>query len=463
MTFNPCITDVMAADDSKPSRARLREPVVALRLIATGRELPLDANVRRWVLGKAPTCDLVIDDPFVSGLHCTFERRAPDGPVIARDRSSRNGTFVNGVPIEAAALRPGSLVVVGRTAMVAVAASQRGKKSPFELLRGRDPAFVRAVADARRAAQTDCSILIVGETGTGKDLLARLIHETSPRATGRYVAVNCGAIPRELIGSELFGHEKGAFTGAVTDRDGYFVEACGGTLFLDELGELPVELQPHLLRVLENRLVRRVGGVVERPIDVRIVAATNQLEGLGTPESRLRLDLFHRVATVVVVLPPLRERRGDIRELVLGMMADLAPQFGDKQVTGAAWQMLDGYDWPGNVRELSHAVARAMALGGDLLGPRDFLPDLPILRAPKRTLRAPTSHAQHAAEAPAVAVAAGGAPALPPYEALLRSAMADALSRNPSIRTAARSLGMPKSTFADKAKAWGLLDARPKR
>src|SRR5262245_27553221 len=211
MTFNACITDVLPADDTMPSRARPRAAIVALRMVATGRELPLEGD-RRWILGKATTCDLVIDDPFVSGLHCILERRSGDALVV-RDKSSRNGTFVNGVPIEAATLRPGSLIVVGRTALVAVAAAQLGRKTTFEQLRGSDPAFVKAVSDARRAAQTDCSILIVGETGTGKDLLARLIHDSSPRAAGPYVAVNCGAIPRELIGSELFGHEKGAFTG----------------------------------------------------------------------------------------------------------------------------------------------------------------------------------------------------------------------------------------------------------
>jgi DNA-binding NtrC family response regulator len=455
-------TCVLSPDDPMLCRARMRDAIVALRNTATGELIALDASARRWVLGSRRACDLVVRDAWVSGTHCLLERRTPGGPVIVRDRSSRNGTFVNGIPIEVAVLRPGSLIVVGRTTLVAVGEGGHTRRSAFELLRGSDAKFRHALDQALRAAQTECSVLIVGETGTGKDLVARLIHEASSRAAGPYVAVNCGAIPRELIGSELFGHERGAFTGAVNERDGYFVEASSGTLFLDELAELPLEQQPHLLRALENRRVRRVGGMVERPVDARIIAATNRVEGLGTTSSRLRLDLFHRVATVIVPLPPLRERSSDIRELVNWMVEDLAPQFGMKEVSQAAWSALTLYEWPGNVRELAHAVSRAMALGGEVLGPLDFLPDNAVLRAPMRALRAAhgTPPPQLAAEAAVSTIAIGAGPALPPYAAILRDAMVDALRRYQSIRRAARHLGMPKSTFADKAKAWGLITGK---
>jgi len=288
-------------------------------------------------------------------------------------------------------------------------------------------------------AQTDCNILIVGETGTGKDLLARVIHEGSRRAAGKFVPVNCGGIPRDLIASELFGHDKGAFTGATSDREGYFVEADGGTLFLDELGELPIELQPHLLRALETRQVRRVGGTAERPIDARIIAATNRVDGLGTESSRLRVDLYHRIATVVLALPPLRERMGDLVELVESTLEELSAEHGQKQVTEEGWKALASYPWPGNVRELRGAIARAVALGGEQLGPADFFPELRFGRRPTAALLPIVDES------------------LVPYQAMMRGAMEQALATHGTIRAAASHLGMAKSTFADKAKAWGLL------
>ncbi len=441
------------------------EPVVALRHTLTGVELAIPLGERRWLLGSRDGADLALDDPYVSGVHCVLERRGVAGALTVRDRASRNGTFVNGHPIESVVLRPGALLTIGRTTLVAVTAGGRGRRTTFEQIRGSDPALRLAVDHAMRVAQTDCSVLIVGETGTGKDLLARLIHEASRRASGPMVAVNCGGIPRELIGSELFGHERGAFTGAVTERDGYFLEASGGTLFLDELAELPLTLQPHLLRALETRRVRRVGGAVERPVDVRVVAATNRLEGLGTEGSALRLDLYHRLATVVIQLPPLRQRAGDLPELVADMMAGHAAQFGAKEIADEAWAGLAAHAWPGNLRELSHAVSRAMALGGDVLQLHDFLPrEAEREPAPPRGFgrgTVPPGGLQTMA-APAACDAAGRP--LAPYESMLRDAMVEALRRYPSIRGAASFLGMPKSTFADKARAWGLApDARAER
>ena len=418
--------------------------VIALRLTSGGAEIQLPTTGHRWVVGSALSCDIVIADPAVSQIHCIVERQAGGGLVV-RDHKSRNGTRVDGNPVEGAELRVGSYLTIGRTTLVALAGLTRGPKRAVELLRGRDPALRTTIDQALRAAPTDCNILIVGETGTGKDLLARTIHEGSRRVRDPFVAVNCGAIPRELIGSELFGHEKGSFTGAHADREGYFVEAHGGTLFLDEIGELPLELQPNLLRVLETRRVRRVGGAAERAVDVRIVAATNRLDGLGTDAARIRLDLYHRVATVVLALPPLRERMADLPDLVESILDELAAEHGTHRLTEDAWTALGHYDWPGNVRELRHAIARAVALGDTELGPRDFFPELG------------GGHGRYGIGMPPPLP---DPDSLPPYEAMLRSAMEQALRTQGSIRAAAEHLGMPKSTFADKAKAWGLFPRR---
>jgi DNA-binding NtrC family response regulator len=421
--------------------------IIALRNVSTGEVLQLGTRYR-WLLGSDPSCELRIVDPFVSGTHCLLERRE-DGSLRVRDRDSRNGTFVDGNHVEGAVLRVGSYLTVGRTTLIAVSnvASNNGEpRRALEMLRGRDPSIRMPIDQAMRAAQSDCSVLIVGETGTGKDLIARLVHEHSRHAEGPFVAVNCGAIPRELIASELFGHDRGAFTGATEGRDGYFVEANGGTLFLDEIGELPLELQPHLLRVLETRRVRRVGGQSDRLVDVRIVAATNRTAELAGENARLRSDLYHRLATVVLSLPPLRERMSDLVELVEAMLEELAPDFGVKRMSEDGWNALASYSWPGNVRELRHAVARAVALGGDELGPADFFPDL----------RRGMSHSSVAM--PLTLAAAKGD--LVPYQAMIKTAMAQALQKHGTIRAAADSLGMPKSTFADKAKEYGLMTRR---
>ena len=415
---------------------RRKGVVMALRG-KNGIEYPLPPQPQRWLLGSGANCDLVLDDPYVSATHCILERR-PGGSLVVRDRRSRNGTLIDGNVVEAAELPVGARLAVGRTTLLAVAAPDARGSGALGALRGRDPAFRATVDQALKAAQTDCNVLIVGETGTGKDLLARVIHEASRRASDAFVAVNCGGIPRELIGSELFGHEKGSFTGAHADRDGYFVEATSGTLFLDEIGELPLELQPHLLRVLESRKVRRIGGANERGVDVRIISATNRLENLGTDASKLRLDLYHRLATVVLVLPPLRERMGDLSDLVQGMLAELANEHGPKLVSDPAWKALAENRWAGNVRELRHAVVRAVALGGDQLEPEHFFPELRL--AWPRTLEdVPDSEP------------------LVPYERVLRGAMERAIAAHGTIRAAANHLGMPKSTFADRAQRWGLL------
>ncbi len=227
----------------------------------------------------------------------------------------------------------------------------------------------------RRVAETNATVLITGESGTGKELVARAVHDQSPRRTAPFVPVNCGALPGALMESELLGHVRGAFTGAVTAKVGLFEAADGGTLFLDEIGELPLDLQVKLLRVLQESSIRRVGDNREVHVDVRVVAATQRDLAEAAKAGKFREDLYYRLNVVQVRIPPLRERPSDIPELVNVFVDRYAARFGVRRraVSVPALAVLQGAPWPGNVRELEHAVARALVLGEeDELGPELF-------------------------------------------------------------------------------------------
>ena len=237
---------------------------------------------------------------------------------------------------------------------------------------GRSDVMREIFRTVERVARSEATVLVTGESGTGKELVARAIHDLSPRAEGPFVAVNCGAIPRELIESELFGHEKGAFTGATDRRIGRIESADGGTLFLDEIGELDPSVQVKLLRALQERTFERVGSSSTIQVDVRIVAATNRDLQHEVAQGNFREDLYYRIAVVPVHIPPLRERREDIRLLA---QAFLARSGTEKKLTPAALGSLEGYNWPGNVRELENAIEHGIALSvGDTIDQ----PDLPI-------------------------------------------------------------------------------------
>ena len=235
----------------------------------------------------------------------------------------------------------------------------------FDAIVHRSPVMQRAILRARRVAPRSVPVLLEGETGTGKELMARAIHQASPRRDRPFIAVNCGALPPELVESELFGHEKGAFTGADRSRPGYFAAANGGTLFLDEIGELPAAAQVKLLRVLQEGAVVRVGATTPREVDVRVIAATNRTLTEEVAEGRFREDLFYRLAVAVLKLPPLRERPGDV-----GLLADRLlerinaesasePGYQGKKLSASARNVLLGHAWHGNVRELSNTLRRA--------------------------------------------------------------------------------------------------------
>lgn len=235
----------------------------------------------------------------------------------------------------------------------------------FDQIIHRSAGMKRIVARAKRLASREVPVLIQGESGTGKELFARAIHQSSLRASKTFLAVNCGAIPAELVDSTLFGHEKGAFTGALQARAGHFEAADGGTLFLDEIGELPLASQVRLLRVLQEREITRVGATQTRKINVRIIAATNRVLPVEVQKGRFREDLFHRLAVGVLVLPPLRDREGDISLLVDSLLAHInqdtksQPNHIDKTLSVSARNLLLRYSWPGNIRELHNTLLRA--------------------------------------------------------------------------------------------------------
>ncbi len=254
--------------------------------------------------------------------------------------------------------------------------SREGEYTPPEQrMVGRSPALLEVFKTIGRVAGSDVPVLITGESGTGKELVARAIHAASPRAAGPFVAVNAAAIPRELLESELFGHERGAFTGATESRPGRFREASGGTLFLDEIGDMPAELQAKLLRVLQSGEVTSVGGKRAEVMDVRILAATHRDLDAGVRDGRFREDLLYRLRVVPVEIPPLRERPEDIPVLVEHFMRRYAAELGTQArfLSDAAVEHLAAHDWPGNVRELENAIKRALVLASqEVLAPEDF-------------------------------------------------------------------------------------------
>ena len=225
-------------------------------------------------------------------------------------------------------------------------------------------------------APSSASVLILGESGTGKELVARAIHQKSERAKGPFFALNCAALPKEILENELFGHEKGAFTGSTNEKPGAFEMASGGTLFLDEVAEMPTDIQVKLLRALESRMVRRLGGKKEIPVDIRVVAATNKDLPKALADGELRDDLYYRLAVVEIYLPPLRERADDIQLLAKEFLAHQASQNG-KNVTGfadEAWDWILSFQWPGNVRELKNAVQRGVIMAkGEKIGVNDMI------------------------------------------------------------------------------------------
>jgi two-component system, NtrC family, response regulator GlrR len=322
----------------------------------------------RCAIGSHPSNDLVVDDPTVSRFHC--ELVIAGDRLRVRDLGSRNGTVAGGITIADGWIHTGTALVLGHTELRVELDDGRAEVAASDATRfgsvvGASDVMREVFSQLEKVAASDVTVLIEGETGTGKEGVAQSIHDASPRANGPCVVVDCGAIPANLLESELFGHEAGAFTGAADRRIGAFEDASGGTLVLDEIGELPLELQPKLLRALEAREIRRVGGRAPIQCDLRIVAATNRDLRSEVNRGTFRADLYFRLAVVKIELPALRERAADIPLLVEHLLRDIgAPAEAIADLTQPAFVAeLAAAPWPGNVRELRNHLEQCVVFG----------------------------------------------------------------------------------------------------
>jgi DNA-binding NtrC family response regulator len=367
-------------DGGKPATLHLRKCKLITNVGGRAREHVFDKA--EITIGAMEDNDLVVSDDTVSRYHCRIVQEETSYLLV--DLGSTNGTFINRVRIKEAYLKPGCTIGLGNTEVKFHAADEKveivpSRKERLGRMVGRHVKMRELYTVLEKIAPTATTVVIEGETGTGKEVVAQTIHELSPRASGPIMVFDCGAVPDNLIESELFGHEKGSFTGAIMTRQGLFEMAHGGTLFLDELGELPLDLQPKLLRALEQREIRRVGSNKPIKVDVRIIAATNRNLEDEVRGGRFRQDLFYRLSVVRVFLPPLRERADDLPILIKHFLGE-APYNrkadGSQKVTGvarAAMDLLTAYKWPGNVRELVNTIERAVSFAeGELIEPRDL-------------------------------------------------------------------------------------------
>jgi transcriptional regulator with GAF, ATPase, and Fis domain len=356
--------------------------LVVLSGQARGQRVRLGSRLR---VGKATDNDLVLPDDTVSRHHCELER-SPAG-ILVRDLGSTNHTRIGRAAVREGTLEPGSTLVVGDVELMLRSEPTRAQILPSESPRfgemiGPSLAMRSIFGVLERIAPTDASVLIEGETGTGKDVLARSIHAQSQRKDQPFLIVDCGAVSYSLIESELFGHERGSFTGAVATRQGAFELAGRGSLFLDEVGELPLDLQPKLLRVLESGEYRRVGGNRTLRAEARILAATKRNLRTEVERGKFREDLYFRLAVVPITVPPLRTRREEIPALVehfLAVAKKRDPAAPALEIGPETLGALAAHDWPGNVRELRNVLDRALyvaAAGGEK---RLGLVDLPVV------------------------------------------------------------------------------------
>ncbi|HEX5751990.1 MAG TPA: sigma 54-interacting transcriptional regulator [Archangium sp.] len=420
------------------------------------------------LVGRAPEADLRLADRSVSRRHARIF--LDEGQMRITDLESHNGVRVNGQPLtQVHTLQPGDVVNIGEVHLVVYTAAASTPASPAEgapqvteLTLGErtvvvaDPAMKRLYELIRRLAASELPVLILGETGAGKENAAFAVHHWSRRSGKPFVALNCATLGETLAESELFGHEKGAFTGAASAKEGLLETAAGGTVFLDEVGELPQGAQAKLLRALEARRILRVGGTRERDIDIRIVAATHRQLEREVEAGRFRRDLFFRLGGATVVLPPLRDRPSEVGVLARRFLDKACAATGREPLTlaPATLEVLERHGWPGNVRELKNTLEYVAATVDQSLVEPKHLPEriLSALRSPEPGPEAPAE-----APSPAAAPSRRGASVSEEMRALERERMVEALRATGGVKVrAAELIGMPMRTFALKCKRYGL-------
>ncbi|MBY0316180.1 MAG: sigma 54-interacting transcriptional regulator [Bdellovibrionales bacterium] len=378
-----------------------------------------------FTFGRNPSNHMVLGDPFVSQRHARIEKRGSQ--FVLKDLRSSNGTLLNETPVIEATLSVNDRIRIGETQFIFAS----HKKDETELPTSKNTEWQRQIDKIPAFSSTEHTVLIIGPSGSGKEVIASLIHKLSPRRHGPFVAINCSALSEQLIESELFGHVKGSFTGAANDRKGAFEEARGGTLFLDEIGDLPINLQPKLLRALENQEIRPVGSDKTIRTHVRVLAATHKNLYEKILKQEFREDLYHRLNVCRISPPSLIDRIEDFEAILYSMARESRVRF-----SFAAMEKLKDHSWPGNIRELKNVVARAAAYFPGEQIEVDHLSQL-VDRPPKANEALLES--------------------LPPIKELERELIIKNLEKhNGNQRRAAEDLKMPKSTLHDKVKTYGI-------
>ncbi len=362
---NPALQTVFV--DQRASYRQLRK---ALLRVVDGPDKGKEVHIHKAKIyvGRSKVNDLILNDKAISGTH--FELSAAEDGYLLRDLGSTNGVTYEKLRIKEAILKPGCTFRAGNSSFTFqpsddVVQIPLSKQDRFGDMLGRSIPMREIFATLEKVSPSDLTVLIQGETGTGKERVAHSIHQMSRRRKGAFVVLDCSAIARDLMESTVFGHEKGAFTGAVSQHKGAFEQANGGTIFMDEIGELPIDLQPKLLRVLENRELKRVGGDKTIRVDVRVVAATNRDLRKMVSEGTFREDLYFRLSVIQQILPPLRQRKDDILLLTdhfLDLFAARQPHLNRRTLSEDAIHLLFNHAWPGNVRELKNVIERAVSL-----------------------------------------------------------------------------------------------------
>jgi DNA-binding NtrC family response regulator len=432
----PLVTLSGQATDLQPGVRIDAQPLVLCGAL-DGQALRLPLDGPPITIGADPGNSLVAAVPYVSAFHCRLCRVNEAWHV--QDLGSTNGTWVNGVRVGEARLDLGVELQVGEFRLRVELGVPRTAADEFEGMFSVDPGMQAVFELIRRTAPTDETVLVTGESGTGKELVARALHRLSRRTSRPLVPLNCAAISKDLLESELFGHEKGAFTGAQNRRRGLFEEADGGSLFLDEIGELALDLQAKLLRVLESGEIRPVGSSVARRVDARVIAATHRSLPARVRAREFREDLYYRIHVLEISLPPLRRRPADVPLLARRFLGEATRGLRSRRLGQAALESLSGYHFPGNVRELKHMITRAAILCPD----EEIGPEHLTFLAPSLADRVSEERAY------------GPARTLRELEIdAIRQAIEAAEGNQ---KSAARSLGIARSTLLQKMEKYGML------